>query len=85
MTHRTIRGVMHVTLAVPFAATDWIEDDETADVVAWVDGVNDGSLPDAMEGAIILPASAIDHEVVAWEIESAYYEPETHVSEEADR
>lgn len=81
MTNRTISGIMHVTLAVPFTVTDWVENGESLDAEAWLRAVNNGSLPDAMEGAEMAVANSNDHEVVAWVIESAdYYEPETHES-----
>lgn len=58
---------------------------EETDAEAWMRGVNNGSLPDAMEGAEMAVANSNEHEVMSWEIESAEYEPESHDSEEADR
>lgn len=75
MTYRQIRGVLHVTVAVPFEVTDY-QDETLGDeytVEDWMRQVNDGTLPDWMEGQDIPAPDHRLHECIDWTVESAEY------------
>jgi hypothetical protein len=84
MSLHTIRGVIHLTYAVPFTVLDDVEEGDPLDAEAWVRAVNDGSLPDALEMAKMETLDHNVHELVTWDVDEAEYVPESHVSEEGE-
>lgn len=74
MPYRQIKGVLHVTMAVPFEVTDH-QDETLGEYTAedWMRQVNDGTLPDWMEGQDIPNPDPYAHECVDWTIDSAEY------------
>jgi hypothetical protein len=74
MPYRQIKGVMHVTMAVPFEVTDYQDSTlENYSAEDWMRQVNDGTLPDWMEGQDIPAPDHRLHECVDWTVESAEY------------
>lgn len=68
----TIQGYVDVTVRVPFSALNDIENGQSPDAEAWMHAVNDGSTPDAMEGATMSHADSREHEVVDFEVVEAW-------------
>lgn len=79
MPYRQIKGVLHVTMAVPFEVTDYQDSSLEAEYTAeqWMAQVNNGDLPDWMEGQDIPAPDHREHECVDWTVESAEYVPES--------
>ena len=76
MPYRQIKGVLHVTMAVPFEVTDYVPDEGAYEAEDWMQMVNDGTLPDWMEGQGIPAPDYRQHECVDWTVESAEYVPD---------
>lgn len=68
----TIQGYIDITVRVPFSALHDIDSGQAPDGEAWMRAVNDGSAPDAIEGATVPHADSREHEVVDSEVVEAW-------------
>jgi hypothetical protein len=67
---RTVKGIVHVTLEVPF--TVMVDEDAPSDPDALVDYFNNGAHPDAMEASQMEHADSRVHEVWSADVHAAH-------------
>lgn len=67
---RTVKGIMHITLEVPF--TVLIDEEAPSDPDLLVDYFNDPNNPDALEAADIQEVNGWVHEVYTSEVHAAH-------------